>query len=301
MTTLVLGASGLLGREIYKQLEGPKVGWSSSCQDLTQKFSFNEDYVLDAIYMCAGRVGGIKDNMNHQWEFLYQNALMALNTINAALEANVENFYYISSSCVYPPSDNPLREEDLMNGRFEPTNEGYALAKLVGMNACKLINNKTFANFRSFTPCNLYGPGAKSDSNAHVIGSLINKFMIAKRYGQDNVQVWGDGTPRREFMHAKDAASAILHMINQQDLGSHLEHNINIGTGTDISIKELAELIADRVSYSGKISFQDSTWVNGAQRKLLDISILNSIGFKPVYRLDQGIDEIIYEYGKSIL
>lgn len=285
MTALILGATGMLGSAMMRRLPG-SIGVSSSKYDLLdpKRVSKLFDLDFDVIYHCAGLVGGIMENMDNQYEFLMKNARMALNVIDAAKAYGVEQVYYISSSCVYPNMcEQPMREEHILTGPVEPTNGGYAMAKLLGMEAAK------YAGYMSMIPCNLYGPNDNFSKSGHVLASLVRKVCDAQKNGDSSITVWGDGSARREFLHVDDCADAI---VEATEFDSPY---VNIGSGNDISIRDLARLIIDIARWDGDIVF-DTTKPNGMMRKLLDTSLLDSIGWKQKISLETGISKMISDY-----
>ena len=285
MTALILGATGMLGSAMMRRLPG-SIGISSKDCDLLNQRQVHEifDFDFDVIYHCAGLVGGIMDNMNNQYYFLMDNARMALNVIDMARTCGVEKVYYISSSCVYPNAcEQPMKEKHILTGPVEPTNGGYAMAKLVGMEAAR------YAGYVSMIPCNLYGPKDNFSESGHVLASLVRKVCDAQKNGKSSITVWGDGTARREFLHVDDCADAIV-AATQLD-GPY----INIGSGEDITIHDLARLIAEVAGWNGDIVF-DTSKPNGMMRKLLDTSLLDSIGWKQKISLTAGISQMISDY-----
>jgi len=285
MTALILGATGMLGSAMMRRLPG-SVGLSSRDCDLLNQRQVHEifDIDFDVIYHCAGLVGGIMDNMNNQYYFLMDNAKMALNVIDMARTCGVEKVYYISSSCVYPNAcEQPMKEKHILTGPVEPTNGGYAMAKLVGMEAAR------YAGYVSMIPCNLYGPKDNFSEGGHVLAALVRKVCDAQKDDKSSITVWGDGTARREFLHVDDCADAIV-AATQLD-GPY----INIGSGEDITIHDLARLIAEVAGWNGDIVF-DTSKPNGMMRKLLDTSLLDSIGWKQKISLTAGISQMISDY-----
>lgn len=294
MKTLVFGGSGLLGSAIVRKLQRDNVeviSFSSKDCDLVNLSNPNEvERVIrcvmpNTIYHCAGLVGGIGANIERPYEFLMNNAKMAINVIDAAVSCDIENFYYMSSSCAYPAQCiQPMKEEYIGSGSVEETNGGYALAKILGMEATKLARKKTGGNYHSYIPCNLYGGNDDFSERGHVISSLITKIKEAKTLNSDSITIWGDGTPRREFLHVDDAADAIIFSAHNIS-----DDYINIGSGEDISIYELTQKIL-KLSDSRNISIEfDLSKPNGMMKKCLDISKITEIGWKPKISLDDGI------------
>jgi len=241
---------------------------------------------VDTVIVAAARVGGIGANEKFQKEFLVENLIIQNNLMIGAEECGVKNLIFLGSSCIYPQmAPQPIKEGSLLTGPLEPTNEGYAIAKIAGIRLCKAIYDQDKLNYFSLMPTNLYGPNDNFDLfSSHVPAALIRKFHEAKINGQTEVTVWGTGKPRREFMYVDDMARACWYML-EKELGGEL---INIGTGEDISIAEFAELIAKIVGYKGKIVF-DTTKSDGTPRKLLDVTKANSLGWRHSVELEEGI------------
>lgn len=242
------------------------------------------DYVIHT----AGKVGGIGANMAEPVDFCYDNLLIQATVLRAAWKIGVKKLLYLGSSCIYPRDcPQPIREEYLLTSPLETTNEGYALAKIIGLKSCQYYRRQYGCNFIAAMPTNLYGPGDKFDpKSSHVIPSLILKFHQAKIAGKQEVSIWGSGTPRREFMHVADLADACLFLLENYDK----EEPINVGVGTDVSIAELAALIRDIVYPEAQLVF-DSTKPDGTPRKLLDVSRLQHLGWKPQNEFKAGIAE----------
>ena len=247
------------------------------------------------IYLAAAKVGGIWANNTYPADFIYKNLTIEANVIHAAHRHGAERLLFLGSSCIYPRlAEQPIREEALLTGQLEPTNEPYAIAKIAGIKLCESYNRQYGTDFRSVMPTNLYGPGDNFDlENSHVIPALIRKFHDAKTQGQSAVEVWGSGTPRREFLHVDDMADACTFVMgldaetyraNTQPMLSH----INVGTGRDVTIRELAETIKDVVGYPGEIRF-DASKADGAPRKLLDVSRLDRMGWRARTDLGEGL------------
>jgi GDP-L-fucose synthase len=241
---------------------------------------------VETIIVAAARVGGIGANEKFQKEFLVENLIIQNNLMIGAEECGVKNLLFLGSSCIYPQmAPQPIKESSLLTGPLEPTNEGYAIAKIAGIRLCKAIYDQDKLNYFSLMPTNLYGPNDNFDLfSSHVPAALIRKFHEAKINGQTEVTVWGTGKPRREFMYVDDMARACWYML-EKEVGGEL---INIGTGEDISIAEFAELIAKIVEYKGKIVF-DTSKSDGTPRKLLDVTKANSLGWKHSVELEEGI------------
>lgn len=244
------------------------------------------------VFLAAAKVGGIMANNTYRAEFIYDNLAIQNNVIHSAWKNGVKKLLFLGSSCIYPKlAPQPLKEEYLLTGLLEPTNEPYAIAKIAGIKMCDAYRSQYGCNFISVMPTNMYGPNDNYDLNrSHVLPALIRKFHEAKIKNEPEVMVWGSGTPRREFMHADDMADACIFLMrNYSEPGL-----INIGVGEDVSIKELAEMIKEITGYKGKIVF-DSSKPDGTPRKLMDVSKLNQKGWKASIRLKAGIEKVYKE------
>lgn len=248
-----------------------------------------------AVFLAAAKVGGILANDTYPAEFLYDNLAIELNVIDAAFRSGAEKLVYLGSSCIYPKfAPQPMKENALLTGSLEPTNEWYAIAKIAGLKLCEAYRRQYGADFVSAMPTNLYGPGDNFDLNkGHVIPALLRKVHEAKRSGAAEIVIWGSGTPRREFLHVDDAASAVVHLMKTY---SEAEH-VNVGTGEDIAILDLAKLVCDVVGFEGKIA-TDPSKPDGTPRKLLDVSKLRSTGWQPRYGLRGGLADA-YQWFKT--
>lgn len=293
MKIYVAGHRGLVGSAIVREIENGKrhswIGQTRSELDLLNRkevFQFVKDSKPDAIVIAAAKVGGIKANSTYPVEFLSQNLQIETNLIDAAAAAGIEKVLFLGSSCIYPKlSPQPIKEEYLLTGELEPTNEAYAIAKIAGLKLIDAYRAEYKKNWISAMPTNMYGPGDNFDlENAHVLPALIRRFHEAKVSNSSVVTLWGTGTPKREFLHADDLASACLFMLEEYSGDVAL----NIGTGQDVSIKELALVIAQIVGYQGEIHWDDSK-PNGTPRKLLDVSKINQLGWKANIDLESGI------------
>ncbi len=253
------------------------------------------------VYLAAAKVGGIWANDRYPAEFIYQNLMIEANVIHAAWRHGVERLLFLGSSCIYPRlAAQPMREDTLLTGPLEPTNEPYAVAKIAGIKLCESFNRQHGTDFRSVMPTNLYGPGDNFNlEHSHVIPALLRKFHDAKVQGAPAVSVWGTGTPRREFLHVDDMADACIHVMGL-DAETYRRHtqpmcsHINVGVGEDVSIRELAELVRSVTGYQGEIRF-DTSKPDGTPRKLLDVSRLHELGWKPSIGLKAGLEET-YEW-----
>jgi GDP-L-fucose synthase len=296
----VAGHTGLVGSALVRRLRAAgheNLLLATRRQlDLTMAEQVNDffreerpDYVL----LAAARVGGIMANSTFPVEFLRENLLIQLNVLHAAAEVGVERLLFLGSSCIYPKhAPQPMKEEHLLTGPLEPTNEPYAIAKIAGIKLCQAYARQHGADFISVMPTNLYGPGDNFDlQTSHVLPALLRKFHEAREERHPQVEIWGTGTPRREFMHVDDLADACLFLL-QHPAPPDL---INVGVGRDISIRELAELIQDVVGHRGKLRF-DSTKPDGAPRKLLDVSAISRLGWKAQVPLRDGIEATYHWY-----
>ena len=257
---------------------------------------FFEVEQVDLVYLAAAKVGGIHANNTYRAQFLYENLVMEANIIHAAHEERVQKLLFLGSSCIYPKhAEQPMREDALLTGPLEPTNEPYAIAKIAGIKLCETYREQYGDNFISVMPTNLYGPGDNYDlKNSHVLPALLRKMHTAKVDGAAEVEVWGSGRPKREFLHVDDLAAACVHLMDTY----HEAGWLNIGTGEDLSIRELAELIADVVGYEGALKF-DPSMPDGTPRKLLDVSKVNALGWKAAIGLREGITAIYSEVKSS--
>ena len=253
----------------------------------------------DYVFLAAAKVGGILANSTYPAEFIYQNLMIEANVIHAAYENGVQKLLFLGSSCIYPKfAPQPLKEEYLLTGELEETNEAYAIAKIAGIRLCKHYNQQHGTNFISVMPTNLYGPNDNFDlQTSHVMPALIRKFHEAKTNNEPQVVVWGTGTPKREFMHVDDMADACIYLMNNCD-ADDIGEFVNIGVGKDLSIYELAQLIKDIIGYKGKIVY-DSTKPDGTPQKLLDVSKLNKLGWSARISLREGIQQSYEWYLKS--
>ena len=246
----------------------------------------------DYVFLAAAKVGGIVANNTFRADFIYENLMIQNNVIHQAYENGVKKLMFLGSSCIYPKlAPQPLKEEYLLTGLLEPTNEPYAIAKIAGIKMCDGYRDQYGCNFISVMPTNLYGPNDNYDlNNSHVLPAMLRKFITAKRNGDASVTIWGTGSPKREFLHANDLAEACLFLMeNYNDSGL-----VNIGIGEDISILELARLVKKIVGFEGEI-LTDTTKPDGTPRKLMDVSKLNGLGWKAKITLDEGIQKVYEE------
>jgi GDP-L-fucose synthase len=292
MTILVAGATGLAGSAIVRELTRigrPVVGISSKDVDLLDRnatFNYLNKLKPNAIIDAAAKVGGISANNNYPVEFLSENIRIQTNLIDAAHSAKVEKFVFLASSCVYPKNcPQPIKEEYVLTGALESTNSAYAIAKLAGIELIKAYRKEFGHRWISVMPTNLYGPNDNFDlESSHVFPALIRKFIEAKKSNLDSVDLWGTGKPRREFLHVDDLAKAIIVCLDNYDA----DEQINIGTGIDLTVAELAEKIAKNNGFTGSINW-DAAREDGTPQKVLDIQKITNLGWKPTINLDQGI------------
>ena len=289
----IAGHNGLVGSRIYKKYrdEGDKNLLTRTKEELDLRDQgaveqFFKKEKPEFVILAAAKVGGIMANMTHQADFLYDNLAIQNNVIWYSHVHEVKKLMFLGSSCIYPRGcPQPMKEEYFMTGPVEPTNEGYAIAKIAGLKLCEKINNQYKNNFISIMPCNVYGVGEKFDlQNSHVLAALIQKMVTAKEENVKSVEVWGTGEPRREFMYVDDLADAAFFLMERYDDPQF----INVGTGVDYSIREYAEVIKKLVGFKGKLVFNTSK-PDGMPRKLLDITRLFGMGWKPKVSLEEGL------------
>ena len=289
----IAGHRGMVGSAIVRKLKSEGfeniIYRTSSELNLVNQSAvhdFFEDEKPDHVFLAAAKVGGIHANNTYRAEFIYRNLMIQNNVIHAAYEQGVMKFMFLGSSCIYPKmAPQPLQEESLLSGFLEPTNEPYAIAKIAGIKMCEAYRDQYGCNFISGMPTNLYGPNDNyHPENSHVLPALVRKFHEAKVNGKPEVVVWGSGSPLREFLHVDDLADACLYLMqtyNEKDF-------VNIGTGTDISIKNLALLIKEIVGFEGELTW-DSSKPDGTPRKLMDVSRLANLGWTAQIPLREGI------------
>lgn len=251
--------------------------------------SFFEQEKPAYVYLAAAKVGGIHANNIYRAQFLYENLMIESNIIHSAWKHNVTKLLFLGSSCIYPKlAPQPMTEDSLLTGPLEPTNEPYAIAKIAGIKLCETYRNQYGANFISAMPTNLYGPGDNYDlETSHVLPALLRKIHTAKATGAPSVPLWGTGTPKREFLHVDDLAAGCVHLMDTYNSSDW----VNIGTGEDLSIRELAEMICSIVGYEGILDW-DATKPDGTPRKLMDVSRMNAIGWKATIGLREGIERV---------
>jgi nucleoside-diphosphate-sugar epimerase len=306
MKIYLAGHRGMVGGAILRQLEGRKrageqlelITRAHSELDLTDQEAvraFLQAERPDAVILAAAKVGGIHANNTYPADFIYENLMMEANVIHQAFKAGVTRLLFLGSSCIYPKeAPQPMAEDALLTGLLEATNEPYAIAKIAGIKLCESYNRQHGTDYRSVMPTNLYGPGDNfHPENSHVLPALIRRFHEARQEGRDEVVIWGSGKPRREFLHVDDMAAASLFVLdldrNQYDSNTKpmLSH-INVGSGTDVSILELAELVARVTGFEGEIK-TDPSKPDGTMRKLMDVGRLRDMGWEAQIDLETGI------------
>ncbi|NJD53208.1 MAG: GDP-L-fucose synthase [Candidatus Methanoperedens sp.] len=292
------GHRGMAGSAIKRNLESKGyrnlITRNRSELDLTNQqavSNFFETEMPEYVFLAAAKVGGIMANSTYPADFIYENIMIEANVIHAAYTSGVKKMLFLGSSCIYPRlAPQPLKEEYLLTGELEVTNEAYAIAKIAGIRMCKHYNQQYGMNFISVMPTNLYGPNDNYDlKTSHVMAALIRKFHEAKMNNAPQIIVWGTGMPRREFLHVDDMADACVYLMENYDAPAIGEF-VNIGVGEDLTIRELAELIGDIAGYKGKIVY-DTTKPDGTPQKLLDVSRLNRLGWKASISLRDGIKQ----------
>lgn len=309
----VAGHRGMVGSAILRRLAS--LGYTNiltadrDALDLTdqvQVASFFQQHAVDQVYLAAAKVGGIQANNTYPAEFIYQNLIIESNIIQAAHLASVDKLLFLGSSCIYPKlAEQPIREDALLTGPLEPTNEPYAIAKIAGIKLCESYNRQYGHDYRSAMPTNLYGPNDNfHPENSHVIPALLRRFHEAKLRGEREVVIWGSGTPMREFLHVDDMAAASVYMmelpaetyvLHTQPMLSH----VNVGTGLDCTIRELAETIKRVTGYEGELRF-DASKPDGTPRKLLDVSRLKDLGWQATISLEEGLHDAYSWYVENV-
>jgi GDP-L-fucose synthase len=301
----VAGHRGMVGSAIRRKLQ--KEGFENivtrtsadlDLRDQRQVKEFFETERPDYVFLAAAKVGGILANNTYRGEFLYDNLMIQNNVIHHSYLVGVKKLQFLGSSCIYPKmAPQPLREDSLLTGLLEPTNEPYAIAKIAGIKLCDAYRSQYGCNFISLMPTNLYGPNDNYDlKNSHVLPALLRKFHEAKVSGNREVVVWGTGAPLREFLHVDDLAGAcvfLMHEYNEPNL-------INVGTGEEISIKDLALLIKDIVGFEGELTF-DTSKPDGTPRKLMDVGKLHKLGWKHRIGLKEGVEQVYQAFQKEVV
>ena len=296
----VAGHRGMVGSAIVRALKErgalnivTRTSKELDLRNRTEVDQFFEQEKPEVVYLAAAKVGGIHANATYPADFLVDNILITTNVIDASCKHGVEKLLFLGSSCIYPRlASQPISEEALLTGPLEPTNEAYALAKIAGLKMCDAFRKQHGCNFISAMPTNLYGPGDNyHPENSHVLPALIRRFHEAVRDGENEVVCWGSGSPKREFLHVDDLAKGLLHLMDHHNS----EGWINIGTGEDLTIKELALTIANVVGYRGDVIW-DTSRPDGTPRKLLNVDRINEMGWKAEIELRHGIESVYADY-----
>ena len=296
----VAGHRGMVGSATLKLLQ--QQGFTNLVVATSKELNLTDQLAVDRFFekekpavvlLCAAKVGGIQANIDNPATFLIDNLQMQNNVMAASLKNGVEKFVFLGSSCIYPKEcPQPMKEDYLLTGKLEPTNEGYAIAKIAGIKLLEGMKKQYGFNSISLMPCNLYGPNDSFDlKHSHVLSALVKRFVDATAANDPTITLWGTGIARREFMHVDDMARSILFMLENYDDPRF----INVGTGVDISIKELAEMIANLTGYSGRILW-DNTKPDGMLKKCMDVSRMENLGFKPQISLQAGTEQMIAIY-----
>ena len=299
----VAGHRGMVGSAILRQLKSRgftnfilRTSSELDLKDQQAVADFFQQEKPDYVFLAAAKVGGIIANNTYKGDFIYENLMIQNNVIHQSYVNNVKKLMFLGSSCIYPKmAPQPLKEEYMLTGELEPTNEPYAIAKIAGIKMCDAYRDQFGCNFISVMPTNLYGPNDNYDlNNSHVLPAMLRKFITAKRNGDTSVTIWGTGSPKREFLYADDLAEACLFLMESyNDSGL-----VNIGVGEDISILDLAILVKKVVGYKGEI-LTDTSKPDGTPRKLMDVSKLNSFGWKAKTTLEEGIQKVYDEIKDS--
>ncbi len=301
----VAGSNGMVGSAIVRALKAD--GYTNLLTRSSKELDLRDQKAVmdffkaerpDYVFLAAAKVGGILANNTYRGEFLHDNLAIQLNVIEAARQYKVKKLMFLGSSCIYPKlAPQPLKEEYLLTGLLESTNEPYAIAKIAGIKMCEAYRDQYGCNFISVMPTNLYGPNDNFDlKNSHVLPALIRKFYTAAKESQDHVEIWGTGSPKREFLHVDDLAQACLYLMKSYDGRDFL----NVGTGEDISIKELAEMVARIVGFEGELRF-DATKPDGTPRKLMDVGRLHSLGWKAKISLEEGLKSVVQDIKSGLI
>lgn len=312
-TVFVAGHRGMVGSAIVRRLRA--LGYANILTaardelDLLDQAAVQAFFKLnqiDQVYLAAAKVGGIHANNTYPADFIYQNLVIEANVIQASHQAGVQKLLFLGSSCIYPKhAEQPMREEALLTGILEPTNEPYAIAKIAGIKLCESYNRQHGRDYRSVMPTNLYGPHDNfHPENSHVIPALLRRFHEAVKWGDESVVIWGSGKPMREFLHVDDMAAASVHVMEldratyQATTQPMLSH-INVGTGVDCTIRELAETIAKVTGFTGQLSF-DSSKPDGTPRKLMDVARLKALGWQASIGLEEGLRDAYGWYVEAL-
>ena len=295
----IAGHRGMVGSAILRNLEA--AGYTNFVLRTSSELDLRNQQAVagffaaekpDYVFLAAAKVGGIIANNTYRADFIYENMMIQSNVIHQAYVHQVKKLLFLGSSCIYPKmAPQPLKEDYLLTGLLEPTNEPYAIAKIAGIKMCDAYRSQYGCNFISVMPTNLYGPNDNYDlNNSHVLPALLRKFITAKNSGTPSVNMWGTGSPKREFLHADDLAAACVYLMNTYDA----EGLVNIGVGDDVSILELAQLVQKIVGYNGTIA-TDPSKPDGTPRKLMDVSKLAALGWKAQISLEEGIQRVYEE------
>jgi GDP-L-fucose synthase len=311
----VAGHRGLVGSTIVKMLlkhgvrQEDIITRTHSELDLTDQRAVNEFFLsttIDQVYFAAAKVGGVVANNNYPAEFIYKNLMMQTNVINAAHVNNIQKFLMIGSTCIYPRvTEQPIKETALLTGYLESTNEPYAVAKIAALKMCESYNRQYNRDYRAVLPCNVYGPGDNYDPiNGHVTAGMIRNFHNAKIQNSPTVKIWGTGTPRREFLYSEDMAVGCITVMNLDkekwdSVTEPMRNFVNLGQGTDITIKEMAQLVSLVVGFDGSIEF-DTTKPDGTMYKCTDNSKMHSLGWHPRVKLMEGLQKTYAAYLETV-
>ena len=302
----IAGHAGMVGSAIYRNISKKNKIIVAEKKELNllnfeKTNNFFKKHKFDHVYICAAKVGGILANSSYPADFIYENLQVQNNCIKSAFDTKVKRLLFLGSSCIYPKKAKiPIKEKYLLTGKLEKTNDAYATAKIAGIKMCQAFNKQYNTDFRAVMPTNLFGPNDNYDpSNSHVLAALIKKILFAKKQNKKKVIIWGNGKPKREFLHVDDFAKASIKVMsiskrNYQNICGEENHFLNVGYGKEINIKDLASLIANISNYKGKFIY-DNSMPNGTMTKLIDSSKMFKLGWKPKISLKSGIVSIIQE------
>lgn len=312
MNIFVAGHNGMVGSAIIRKLKANSndniITASRDDLNLLDQLQVNDFFKsnkIDQVYLAAAKVGGIHSNNKYRADFIYENLTIQNNIISSAHKFDINKILFLGSSCIYPKfADQPIKESSLLSGRLEYTNEPYAIAKIAGIKLCESFYKQYNRDYRAIMPTNLYGPNDNfHGENSHVIPALIKKFYSAKKNNSKEVEIWGSGNPKREFLHVDDMAEASIFLMNKaiEDIESHYTKDVyhfNVGTGEDIKIKDLAQIIKTIMGYEGELKF-NTQMPDGTPRKLLDVSKLKKIGWESKVTLYDGLKDTIEWYDQN--
>ena len=309
----IAGHNGMVGSALvrYLKLYNVKIITKEKKEldllDQKKVLNFFKKNKIDQVYLAAAKVGGIIANNNYPANFIYENLMIQTNIIHSSYVSGIKKLLFLGSSCIYPKKvKQPIKEEKLLTGKLEPTNEPYAIAKIAGIKMCESYNRQYGLDYRSIMPTNLYGPGDNyHDEDSHVIPGLINRFHKAKMNKSKKVVIWGSGKPKREFLYVDDLAKASIHLMNKdirtyRKFSTPMSSHVNVGSNIEITINELAKNIKKIVGFKGKIEY-DFTKPDGTPRKLLDSIRMKYFGFKPKVSLKKGLEKTYQDYKKNWL